>query len=73
MHNDNAYFMVCFSSPGEKWQLCISLLFRVKDDGQMLRADVLAFEKWHMPEKVYVRSILDFLFCLSFAFFETMF
>uniref|UniRef100_A0A183DU57 Non-specific serine/threonine protein kinase n=1 Tax=Gongylonema pulchrum TaxID=637853 RepID=A0A183DU57_9BILA len=30
---------------------------RMKEDGRILRADVLAFEKWHVPEKVYMYKI----------------
>ncbi|OZC04855.1 hypothetical protein X798_08177 [Onchocerca flexuosa] len=31
--------------------------FRMKDDGRITRAVVLAFEKWHIPEKVYMYKV----------------
>uniref|UniRef100_A0A0R3S5X0 phosphatidylinositol 3-kinase n=1 Tax=Elaeophora elaphi TaxID=1147741 RepID=A0A0R3S5X0_9BILA len=35
----------------------IQQLYTMKDDGRIIRADVLAFEKWHMPEKVYMYKV----------------
>ncbi|MCP9266259.1 Phosphatidylinositol-4-phosphate 3-kinase c2 domain-containing subunit alpha [Dirofilaria immitis] len=31
----------------------VQQLYTMKDDGRITRADVLAFEKWHIPEKMY--------------------
>ncbi|VDM96038.1 unnamed protein product [Thelazia callipaeda] len=32
-------------------------IFRMKDDGRIVKVDVLAFEKWHIPEKVYMYKV----------------
>ncbi|VDK86356.1 unnamed protein product [Litomosoides sigmodontis] len=35
----------------------IQQLYTMKDDGRITRVDVLAFEKWHIPEKVYMYKV----------------
>ncbi|KAM3726746.1 Phosphatidylinositol 3-kinase piki-1 [Dirofilaria immitis] len=35
----------------------VQQLYTMKDDGRITRADVLAFEKWHIPEKVYMYKV----------------
>uniref|UniRef100_A0A1I7VGA5 Phosphatidylinositol-4-phosphate 3-kinase n=1 Tax=Loa loa TaxID=7209 RepID=A0A1I7VGA5_LOALO len=35
----------------------IQQLYTMKDDGRITRVDVLAFEKWHIPEKIYMYKV----------------
>uniref|UniRef100_A0A8R1XX44 Phosphatidylinositol-4-phosphate 3-kinase n=1 Tax=Onchocerca volvulus TaxID=6282 RepID=A0A8R1XX44_ONCVO len=35
----------------------VQQLYTMKDDGRITRTDVLAFEKWHIPEKVYMYKV----------------